>query len=303
MRNWLSFFVVTTTAAKAAAAAYDGSDVGSKGNKNMGSCSLECANGGYCTLVEGTEQDLIKRTQSGNLIEVCVCRPGFTGLACESPADECRLPERTCHSQVPCTKQSGGEWGCNCAIEDSISDFAGRMCRKPITEYCTGQYDPDSALSFCTNGGRCKADYIAAKLAPGNTTVNKKYQHAGCHCPPEFDGPHCEFLRKNQNDEEEIPINVVQSYQIDVQSPATAILSAVLALSVLVLLLLLYFKRRWFVDDRNANFTSNGTYIENASNFSDDSEELEENMEEESLNWAPLSESRLPSVLETVVLE
>ena len=118
------------------------------------SCDLECSNGGYCALVAGTEQEIGKMAQSGQLIEVCVCRPGFTGLTCESINEECVLPDRICHNKVPCIRRPDtGDWGCDCSVADSISEFAGRMCRKPITEYCPGKFDPDSAFSFCTNGG------------------------------------------------------------------------------------------------------------------------------------------------------
>jgi hypothetical protein len=143
---------------------------------HVASCDLECANGGYCTLVQGTEAELAHEAQSGLLIEVCVCRPGFTGVACDNILEQCALPERLCHNKVPCKRDSNGDWGCDCSIAESLSNFAGSMCRSPITEYCTGKFDSNSALSFCTNGGRCLADFIAAKIAPGDTTVNKKYQ-------------------------------------------------------------------------------------------------------------------------------
>jgi hypothetical protein len=39
------------------------------------------------------------------------------------------------------------------------------------------------------------ADVISAEVAPFNTSVNAQYEHAGCICPSEYDGPHCEFLR------------------------------------------------------------------------------------------------------------
>jgi hypothetical protein len=140
------------------------------------SCDLECSNGGYCTLIEGTAEQLARKAQGGDLIEVCVCRPGLTGIACENILEQCSLPERKCHNGDSCSKMENGEFGCDCSLADSLSLFAGQMCRKPITEYCTGRFQPHSALSFCTNGGRCDADFIAAKVAPGDTSVNRKYQ-------------------------------------------------------------------------------------------------------------------------------
>jgi EGF-like domain len=152
-------------------------------NEGGVSCDLECSNGGYCTLLDGTEAELAHKAQSGMLIEVCVCPPGYTGVTCENVVEECTLPERTCHNKVPCRKITSsssssftGEWSCDCSLAESISNFAGRMCRDPITEYCTGKFTHNSALSFCTNGGRCLGDFIAAKIAPGDTSVNKKYQ-------------------------------------------------------------------------------------------------------------------------------
>jgi EGF-like domain len=140
-------------------------------------CDLECANGGYCTLKEGDDVTLAKHAQSGSLIEVCVCRPGFTGVACENTMEQCDSEEGKCHNGLPCEQDSAtGEWGCDCTIADSINSFAGKMCRNPTTEYCTGKFQPNSDLYFCTNGGRCLADFIAAQLAPGDTTVNRVYQ-------------------------------------------------------------------------------------------------------------------------------
>lgn len=149
-----------------------GTDVSSTGV----SCDLQCANGGYCTLVEGTFEELAHDAQSGHLIEQCVCRPGFTGVACDTVVEECSLPERTCHNGAPCTQNSSGEWGCDCSIADSLSLFAGYQCRNPTTEYCSGKYDPNAALSFCTHGGRCIGDFLAAEVAPGDTAFNKAYQ-------------------------------------------------------------------------------------------------------------------------------
>jgi hypothetical protein len=171
------------------------------------SCDLECTNGGYCTLIEGSTVDLAREAQAGKLIEICVCRPGFTGVSCEIAVEECEFPEHKCHNGVSCTAQDtlmkNGtteiSWVCDCSVADSLSEFAGRMCRDPITEYCTGAFDPHAARSFCTNGGRCLADFIGAKVDPGNTSANRAYQHEGCVCSNDFVGPHCEFLRTSDD--------------------------------------------------------------------------------------------------------
>jgi hypothetical protein len=140
------------------------------------SCDLQCSNGGYCTLVDGTADYLSKQVQSGKLIETCVCQPKYTGVACENIVQHCSLPDRKCHNGAPCEQDLEGNWMCNCELADSISPFAGKMCRKPYTEYCSGKFIPNSALSFCTNGGRCIADFISAQIAPGDTSRNRDYQ-------------------------------------------------------------------------------------------------------------------------------
>ena len=138
-------------------------------------CDLECVNDGYCTLVEGTTEELTRASQSGHLIEKCVCPPGFSGLACEQTVDECTFPERQCHNGAPCTQNDLGEWGCDCSSAYEMSAFAGRQCKNPVTEYCTGKYDPYAALSFCTNGGRCVSDFLAAEISPGDTAFDSAF--------------------------------------------------------------------------------------------------------------------------------
>lgn len=129
------------------------------------SCDLQCANDGYCTLMEGTPDELSRVTQSGRLVEKCVCQPGFTGMACEQAVEECTLPARKCHNGAPCTQNALGEWGCDCTNADEMGEFAGFQCRHPVTEYCAGKYDPYAALSFCTHGGRCLSDFIRSQAA------------------------------------------------------------------------------------------------------------------------------------------
>jgi hypothetical protein len=170
------------------------------------SCAMTCANDGYCSLVDGTADELARMAQSGKLISYCVCTLGFTGIACDNIKQECNLPERKCSNGFPCDAIESDEnettrWGCDCALADSLSDFAGRMCRDPLTEYCSGKFDPHVPLSFCTNGGRCQGDVINKEIYQENTTAHGFNQNAGCVCPRDFFGPHCEFLRLNVVDD------------------------------------------------------------------------------------------------------
>lgn len=159
-------------------------------------CTLSCENGGYCSYVATDIDVLTHEVQSGQLIQKCICQPGFGGLGCEIEVEECAVPERMCHNGLPCVETAAGDWKCDCNIADGVSSFAGSMCRKPYTEYCSGKFR-EADLTFCTNGGKCKSDFIAAEVAPGNFSVNEHYQHLGCVCNSDFYGPHCEFLRYN----------------------------------------------------------------------------------------------------------
>lgn len=165
--TWMATFVSVISASSVAASSSSAAPL---------SCNLQCLNGGYCALIDGTTEELARKVQSGHLIEKCVCQPGFSGVACETAVEQCILPERKCHNGAPCTQNELEEWECDCSVADSLSAFAGYQCRRPSTEYCTGKFDPTAALSFCTNGGRCEADFLAAQVAPGDTSFNQAYQ-------------------------------------------------------------------------------------------------------------------------------
>lgn len=154
----LSLLALTTTVAEALSSS-------AWVDPSLLKCDLECANNGYCTLVEGTEEDLHRMSQSGRLVEKCVCQPGFTGVACDQVVEECILPVRKCLNGAPCTQNSDGEWGCDCTSADAMGQFSGFQCRNPVTEYCTGTYDPYAADSFCTHGGRCLSDFLRAQVS------------------------------------------------------------------------------------------------------------------------------------------
>jgi hypothetical protein len=140
-------------------------------------CRLNCANGGHCEYTGTDEAQLAHDIQSGRLVQTCVCQSGFVGMGCEIP-DPCGEQDTQCDY---CT-----------AVADEMSKFAGMMCRKPFTEYCNAA---TATSDFCTNGGKCMASFVAAHLAPGNTTANSQFASLGCICNPAFYGPHCELLK------------------------------------------------------------------------------------------------------------
>jgi hypothetical protein len=99
-----------------------------------------------------------------------------------------------CEVPSPCGEQEEQDTQCDycTVVADEMSKFAGMMCRKPFTEYCNAA---TATTDFCTNGGKCKASFVAAHLAPRNTTANSQFASLGCICNPAFYGPHCELLK------------------------------------------------------------------------------------------------------------
>ena len=132
-------------------------------------CTLSCMNGGYCNFVSRDGDTLMKILADGGMIQRCVCPPGFNGLSCENEVDQCQLPDLKCHNGAPCSPFHGqvGEYFCDCSYADSISKFAGAMCRDPATSYC-GQGDIKNR-SFCTNGGLCASNLKATSEMTSNS--------------------------------------------------------------------------------------------------------------------------------------
>jgi hypothetical protein len=147
-------------------------------------CTLQCQNGGSCNFVKGKADELAKKAQSGELIEECICKDGYSGLTCQIP----------CIDKGTSIGNGTSQWECDDSIfaKSLSSEYAG------TTEYCSGEvFNIHTLPQFCTNGGRCRADFLGAEADPGNTTVNRNFQFEGCICPKEFHGPHCELLRVN----------------------------------------------------------------------------------------------------------
>jgi hypothetical protein len=171
-------------------------------NNGTFTCSLNCVNSGYCEYVTGSDAELKAMLQSGIMIMQCVCPEQYTGLGCEQARPICNLSTLKCPNGAPCDPDPHNptQYNCDCSIADTISPRASQFCRRTYTEYCysggSNQLKRDTAMgiAFCTNGGKCKGDLIAAREAPWNTSANALYEQAGCQCPAEYYGPHCEFL-------------------------------------------------------------------------------------------------------------
>ena len=184
-------------------------------------CDLHCRNGGICNYVTREVEQLTSMVQSGRMIQQCSCPDSFTGMACEFSLQQQQHHQSECHSNNNSTNKllchNNDDDDDHCADATKISKFAGMMCRKPYTEYCSDQFEPsESQVSYCTNGGKCKSSLVSAQVSPGNVTANNSYKHLGCVCPREFYGPHCELLQyssmqesgaagKNNETEKELP--------------------------------------------------------------------------------------------------
>jgi hypothetical protein len=179
-------------------------------------CSLNCLNSGYCEYVTGSDAELQAMLQSGIMIMQCICPEQYTGMGCELERPVCNLSTLKCPNGAACEQDPHDptQYNCDCSIADTVSYRASQFCRRTYTEYCYSgsssqlKRDTEMGIAFCTNGGKCKGDILAAKEAPWNTTANALYEQAGCNCPAEYYGPHCEFLRHKSSVPEQVFPNV-----------------------------------------------------------------------------------------------
>jgi hypothetical protein len=162
-------------------------------------CGWECLNGGYCEILLNVTVVLSTNVKSGGTTSSCVCPPGFGGIACEIKLKQCDNSQKTCFNGMPCVLKDGN-YVCDCFIADQINPFAGKMCRQPYTNYCSGgpvaERNKGSATPtfFCTNGGTCTQSSVGTATSPGYLTTNVQYRYDGCACVDNFYGPHCEYL-------------------------------------------------------------------------------------------------------------
>ena len=114
------------------------------------------------------------------------CPEGKTGSDCSIPYEACLDERRKCFNNSKCVRNNKkdpvtNEYGysCDCSYAAGISHFAGYECEHSSTEFCQRA----SGSNFCTNGGVC-GSYISRGQA-----------HNGCHCPSDFAGAHCQYLK------------------------------------------------------------------------------------------------------------
>eukprot|EP00542_Grammatophora_oceanica_P018311 CAMPEP_0194029658 /NCGR_PEP_ID=MMETSP0009_2-20130614/3336_1 /TAXON_ID=210454 /ORGANISM="Grammatophora oceanica, Strain CCMP 410" /LENGTH=249 /DNA_ID=CAMNT_0038669393 /DNA_START=200 /DNA_END=949 /DNA_ORIENTATION=- len=105
------------------------------------------------------------------------CDEGFVGLGCSIPVVECGADGYCPGSEQCLTMEDGSRRCADCTFAHRISRFAVHQCERPYTEYCENSWaafavDPH----FCTHGGKCTVD-------------------GQCNCPPEFEGPNCQYMK------------------------------------------------------------------------------------------------------------
>ena len=131
-------------------------------------CDLECHNNGVCRFTTKDPPALQKKMQSGYMVQQCLCPLGYRGMSCDVSVQ---------NDPEDCTGMDAATPRCECAAADKLSKFAGEQCRKPFTEYCASlAKSVGGHISFCTNGGKCRSDLIAAQRSPGNTENNYLFQ-------------------------------------------------------------------------------------------------------------------------------
>mmetsp|Transcript_12801 Transcript_12801/g.24024 ORF Transcript_12801/g.24024 Transcript_12801/m.24024 type:complete len:259 (+) Transcript_12801:119-895(+) len=123
------------------------------------------------------------------------CPPNLSGPDCTIPFEDCEDGIRRCYNNSQCVRNNRkdsitGEYGyrCDCSFAESVSKVAGHECEYSATEICKSNSSGGASSStesshFCTNGGTC------------GTFVYRAQVHTGCHCPREYAGAHCQYLK------------------------------------------------------------------------------------------------------------
>eukprot|EP00538_Stauroneis_constricta_P002701 CAMPEP_0119554574 /NCGR_PEP_ID=MMETSP1352-20130426/7031_1 /TAXON_ID=265584 /ORGANISM="Stauroneis constricta, Strain CCMP1120" /LENGTH=263 /DNA_ID=CAMNT_0007601187 /DNA_START=23 /DNA_END=814 /DNA_ORIENTATION=+ len=127
---------------------------------------------------------------NGECIEgTCKCDSGFAGADCSFPFVICPNGELACFDGAICKSRNEDNvafedrhYQCDCRKAFDESKFAIEQCENPDSMTC----EEDTSISeyaFCTNGGTCRE------------VVRKGEAHAGCNCPPDFEGRHCQYAK------------------------------------------------------------------------------------------------------------
>jgi hypothetical protein len=159
-------------------------------SSSQGSCTVSCEPNGSCR-------------EDGE----CDCLPGFAGADCSFPYETCPDGIVTCFDGAQCerlsTRLSDGtlsQYQCDCFTMPEASPFQIDQCEAPESEACIAGTSSSpvfvSDYAFCTNGGKC-----LKKVSTGEP-------HAGCRCPSEFEGRHCQY-RKGTAPPAELKISIL----------------------------------------------------------------------------------------------
>jgi hypothetical protein len=125
------------------------------------------------------------------------CPPNLSGPDCTIPYEDCGDGHRQCFNNSRCVRNNQrdkltGEYGfnCDCSFAEEVSKFAGHECEHSVTDLCPEdahiQHRGENGVQgrhFCTNGGLCGEYVYRAQV------------HAGCYCPRDYAGAHCQYLK------------------------------------------------------------------------------------------------------------
>ena len=117
------------------------------------------------------------------------CPPNLSGPDCTIPFEQCPDETRRCFNNSRCVRNNRidpvlGRYGysCDCSFASRVSKYAGFECEHSASVVCDDN-NKGATPHFCTNGGQC-GDY-----------VYKAQIHEGCHCPVDYAGAHCQYLK------------------------------------------------------------------------------------------------------------
>ena len=183
-------------------------------------CGVDCGENGDC--YEGE----------------CQCDPGYAGADCSFPYElcpdnimQCFGTGAVCVSSLTGTTGGGGDdrsdssrqhaanglpfYSCDCTAVPKSTTFQIEQCEHPSNEVCE-EGQSISEYAFCTNGGTC-------------IEIRKQGQpHAGCNCPTDFEGRHCQY-RKGTAPAYELQFSERQTKGID---PLIKTMIALISLSI-----------------------------------------------------------------------